>query len=437
MEKASFLFSGIHFDRKKFAKDFTRFQEKKEDKLIEDSNFLETEISEPGEGKTSFKKRKRKTLASETIEGFTVFKSSKSAAAAAPPVVLNEENDQTENRLSKEKKELYRQQERDALSRKKYNIHVSRNNVATPLQSFAELSSRYGCEPYLLHNMAKLGFKEPTPIQRQAIPVLLSDQECFACAPTGSGKTMAFVCPMLMKLKDASTDGIRAVILCPTRELAVQTTRESKKLAKGKKFRIKVMSRQLLRNTDLSKLPCDILISTPLRLRLAIRKKKLDLRRVQYLVLDESDKLFEQGLLKQIDSVVKACSNPSIIRSMFSATLPDFVEELARTIMHDAVRVIVGRKNTASESVKQKLVFAGTEEGKLIALRQSFAEVLKILFLYKKKEILKILLNIYMYIRGFKDSAQFLRTLSSRNGDSGWHLHSNIRTIFFFLMVKY
>lgn len=66
--------------------------------------------------------------------------------------------------------------------------------------------------------------------------------------------------------------------------------------------------------------------------------------RVEYLVLDESDKLFEQSLLKQIDCVVKACSNPSIIRSLFSATLPDSVEELARSIMHDAVRVIIGRK---------------------------------------------------------------------------------------------
>lgn len=66
--------------------------------------------------------------------------------------------------------------------------------------------------------------------------------------------------------------------------------------------------------------------------------------RVEYLVLDESDKLFELGFVEQIDSVVKACSNPSIIRSLFSATLPDKVEELARSIMHDAVRVIVGRK---------------------------------------------------------------------------------------------
>ncbi|KAG4177719.1 hypothetical protein ERO13_A11G324900v2 [Gossypium hirsutum] len=106
----------------------------------------------------------------------------------------------------------------------------------------------------------------------------------------------------------------------------------------------------------------------------AIKKRKLDLSRVEYLILDESDKLFELGLIKQIDSVVKACSNPSIIRSLFSATLPDSVEELARTIMHDAVRVIIGRKNTASESVNQKLVFAGTEEGKLLALGQSFQE---------------------------------------------------------------
>jgi len=66
--------------------------------------------------------------------------------------------------------------------------------------------------------------------------------------------------------------------------------------------------------------------------------------RVEYLVLDESDKLFEPELFKQIDSVLKACSNPSIIRSLFSATLPDFVEDRARELMHDAVRVIVGRK---------------------------------------------------------------------------------------------
>lgn len=98
----------------------------------------------------------------------------------------------------------------------------------------------------------------------------------------------------------ASKDGIRAVILCPTRELADQTTRECKKMAKGNKFYIKLMTKELARNSDFSKRPCDILISTPLRLRLAIRKKKVDLSRCvwwiySYFVLTNSKRLVETG----------------------------------------------------------------------------------------------------------------------------------------------
>ncbi|KAB2006960.1 hypothetical protein ERO13_D11G343900v2 [Gossypium hirsutum] len=386
MEKAaSFLFAGTSFNKKKYADEIARFKEKKETENEVDYLSSFERVNPASEEVTvSTKKRKRKQAASEAVEGFNVFKSSKKA------LVISEENktDEGEDNLSKEKKKINLKLEADSILRKQYNIHVSGNNVASPLKSFADLSSVYGCESYLLHNFAKLGFKEPTPIQRQAIPVLLSGRECFACAPTGSGKTLAFVSPMLMKLKHASTEGVRAVILCPTRELAAQTTRECKKLAEGNNFYIKLLTKKLIRSAHLTKLRCDILISTPLRLSSAIKKRKLDLSRVEYLVLDESDKLFELGLIKQIDSVVKACSNPSIIRSLFSATLPDSVEELARTIMHDAVRVIIGRKNTASESVNQKLVFAGTEEGKLLALRQSFQERLNppVLIFVQSKE---------------------------------------------------
>ncbi|KAF8038662.1 hypothetical protein BT93_B1257 [Corymbia citriodora subsp. variegata] len=384
-DPSSFLFAGIQFNRKKFAGDFARFRDKKErDDPVESSSLLETGAVEPEEAPLSAKKRKRKAVsASDAVEGFSVFKSSKSSPDS---VVEHKERDEDEH--LKERKEMYRQMERDAILRKRHNIHVSGSNVPSPLQEFAELKTRFKCKSYLLRNMAEVGFKEPTPIQRQAIPILVSGRECFACAPTGSGKTLAFVCPMLMKLKHASKEGIRALILCPTKELAAQTTRECRNLARGNKFRIKLMTKALVTNPDLSKLRCDILISTPLRLRLAIKKRKMDLSRVEYLVLDESDKLFELGLVKEIDFVVKACSNPSIVRSLFSATLPDYVEELARTIMHDAVRVIVGRKNTASESIKQKLVFAGSEEGKLLALRQSFAESLNppVLIFVQSKE---------------------------------------------------
>ncbi|CAI9098066.1 OLC1v1034627C1 [Oldenlandia corymbosa var. corymbosa] len=374
---ASFLFAGTSFDRKKFPTVFSKFKEKKEPDAdsLEGQKFIEngesaltnedTEIKFQSNNK---KKRKRKTTTtSDPVEGFSVFRSSKSKKVKEDEQDGQEETDEA-------KKEYHRQLERDAIFRKKLNIHVSGSNVPSPLQSFAELKSRYKCKSYILRNLAELGFKEPTPIQRQAIPVLLSGRECFACAPTGSGKTFAFVCPILMRLKRASDVGVRAVFLCPTRELAAQTARECKKLARGKKFRIKLMTKQLVKGADFSKLPCDILISTPFRVQFAVRKRKLDLSKVEFLVLDESDKLFELGLVKQVDSVVKACSNPKILRSLFSATLPDTVEDLARTIMHDAVRVIIGRKNSASESIKQKLVYVGSEDGKRLALRQIFQE---------------------------------------------------------------
>lgn len=135
---------------------------------------------------------------------------------------------------------------------------------------------------------------------------VVQGRECFACAPTGSGKTLAFLCPILMNIKvgqiqkingnlimscfslylnyftlhqPGSKDGLKAVILCPTRELAAQTTRECKKLDKGKKFYIKLMTKELSRSGDFEKMPCNILVSTPLRLDFAMRKRKLDLSR--------------------------------------------------------------------------------------------------------------------------------------------------------------
>ncbi|KAK8928527.1 DEAD-box ATP-dependent RNA helicase 57 [Platanthera zijinensis] len=375
----SFLFSGTHFDRKCFAKDISRFKVKEEqDQVLLDPEHKESKLIKMDGSKKE--KRKRKTNGSEVVEGFDVFKSSKS-------LKTKESKSNQEDDLVIHIKEIEMQIKRDTHFRKKYGIHVSGYNVASPLWSFDELKTRFECQSHLLRNIMELRFKEPTPIQRQAIPILLSGRECFACAPTGSGKTLAFLIPMLMKIKGAH-EGVKGLIICPTRELAAQTTRECKKFAKGKKLYIKLMTKELSRSCNFEKIPCDILVSTPLRVDFAVCKRKLDLSRVEYLVLDESDKLFELGFVEQIDSVVKACSNPSIVRSLFSATLPDSVEELARTIMHDAVRVIVGRKNSASALVKQKLLFAGSEKGKLLALRQSFAESLNppILVFVQSKE---------------------------------------------------
>ncbi|CAA3002996.1 DEAD-box ATP-dependent RNA helicase 57 [Olea europaea subsp. europaea] len=275
MEKdTSFLFAGITFDRKKFAHDFARFQEKKEsDNLVEKPKLIENGNSEIEEGTTALvtKKRKRKAPLSDPVKGFNLFKSSKSKA-------VNEGPDQHEDDILQGKKEYHRQLERDAIFRKTHNIHVSGSNIPSPLHNFAELRSRYICRSYLLRNLAELGFKEPTPIQRQAIPVLLSGRECFACAPTGSGKTFAFVCPILMKLK-----------------------------------------------------------------------------------------------------VLKRHFN-------FLVSFFFFV-------------CVCGGGNSASESIKQKLIFVGSEEGKLLALRQSFAECLNppVLLFVQNKERAKELYNELKY----------------------------------------
>ncbi|XP_020576568.1 DEAD-box ATP-dependent RNA helicase 57 isoform X2 [Phalaenopsis equestris] len=376
MEKRPSLFAGTHFDRNRFAKDIARFKPNEVHEGYQEHVYREFQ-SNVLNGSKKEKKRKRRD---SVVEGFNVFKSSKSLKTSN--ATANLEDDYVLHR-----KEVEKQIELDSLFRKKYGIRISGYSVPSPIRNFDELKSRFGCKSHLLHNFFELSFKEPTPIQMQAIPILLAGRECFACAPTGSGKTLAFLIPMLMKIKPRCK-GVKGVIICPTRELAAQTTRECKKVAKGRKFHIKLMTKELSRCGDFAKIPCDILVSTPLRVDYAVRKGKLDLNRVEYLVLDESDKLFELGFVEQIDSIVKACSNPSIVRCLFSATLPDSVEELARTIMHDAIRVIVGRKNSASTLVKQKLLFAGSEKGKLLALRLSFAESLNppILVFVQSKE---------------------------------------------------
>lgn len=97
---------------------------------------------------------------------------------------------------------------------------------------------------------------------------------------------------------------------------------------------------------------------------------KVDLSGVRFLVLDEADKLFEMGFVEQIDAAVGACTHPDIQRCLFSATLPETVEELARSVIPAPLRVTVGERNTVNPAVSQKLLFVGQEEGKLMAVRQ-------------------------------------------------------------------
>ncbi|GFO33693.1 ATP-dependent RNA helicase ddx52 [Plakobranchus ocellatus] len=121
--------------------------------------------------------------------------------------------------------------------RNKCHIHVLGTDIPDPLESFEQLSKIYYAQPQLLQNIENEGYKEPTAIQRQAIPIMMQERDIMACAPTGSGKTAAFILPILHHLKETSSCGVRAVILAPTRELAKQILMESRKLSKGSGLR--------------------------------------------------------------------------------------------------------------------------------------------------------------------------------------------------------
>ena len=122
----------------------------------------------------------------------------------------------------------------------------------------------------------------------------------------------------------------------------------------------------------------DVLVATPLRLKSLIEKRKCNLSFVEFLVLDEADKLFEMGFVEQVDAAVAACDGPRVTRALFSATLPETVEQLARSVMTSPMRLTVGERNSANATIAQRLLFCGRESGKMLALRQLISDGIKL-----------------------------------------------------------
>jgi ATP-dependent RNA helicase DDX52/ROK1 len=263
-----------------------------------------------------------------------------------------------------------------AAQRKRFHTKVNGDDLPLPIGSFEDVTTRFELHGHLLRNLQKQNFASPTAIQSEAIPILLHGRDLIACAPTGSGKTLAFGIPLVQLLKEHRPTGVRCLVISPTKELATQIYNEFVKLSRGRDLNVCILTKAAaakFRNDALSRKKYDILISTPLRLVDAVRDETMDLSKVQHLILDEADKLFEQGFLEQTDDILAACTSTRLQKALFSATIPSGVEELANTIMHSPVRVIVGHKEGASDDVEQKLLFTGNEQGKLIAIRQMIA----------------------------------------------------------------
>ncbi|XP_052766131.1 probable ATP-dependent RNA helicase DDX52 [Mya arenaria] len=283
----------------------------------------------------------------------------------------------------KKKKDVNPEQKQAELKQEQINhvrnvnrIHVYGTDVPEPAESFDELKSRYNINARIIENIQGVGYTSPTPIQMQAVPAMLARRELMACAPTGSGKTAAFILPILHQLREPRNDGIRALILSPTRELAKQTYREFQRLSEGIGFRILYIDKI---GSDVNKMKkiskkVDILVSTPNRLLYLLKQSPpvISLTSVQWLVVDESDKLFEEGktgFRDQLALIYKSCDGANLRRAMFSATFAFDVEEWCKLNLDNVVQVYVGARNSATKTIEQSLLFCGVETGKMIALR--------------------------------------------------------------------
>ncbi|CEI91338.1 hypothetical protein RMCBS344292_05633 [Rhizopus microsporus] len=234
-------------------------------------------------------------------------------------------------------------------------ITVSGYNVPKPCISFAH----FGFDEDLMNAIVKAGYTEPSAIQRQAIPAALSGRDIIGIAKTGSGKTAAFVLPMLVHIMDQEElvkgDGPIGLILAPTRELAVQIYQESRKFAKAYGLKVGAVyggASKLDQFKDLRSGTIEILVATPGRLIDMIKMKATNLKRVSYLVLDEADRMFDLGFEPQVRSI---CDNvrPDRQTLLFSATFQKRIERLARNVTSDPVRINVGTTGQANEDITQ------------------------------------------------------------------------------------
>ncbi|KAJ8099621.1 P-loop containing nucleoside triphosphate hydrolase protein [Lipomyces tetrasporus] len=247
---------------------------------------------------------------------------------------------------------------------------VTGPDVPHPLTEFKDLASRFQVSESLI---SRVKFPAPTQIQSEAIPGMLHDRDILACAPTGSGKTLAYVLPIahiLLKQQQNSTGGIRALILVPTKELALQVSEAFTILTRGTtSFKVNVLTKSLLARltSETGAKAGDVLISTPLRLVRALAV--LDFDSLRHLVLDEADKLFDPAFAPQTDDILAHLRGKTLQKTFLSATVPSSVETLALSLMTTPLRILIS-PGRAAATVAQKLIYAGSEAGKLLAIRQ-------------------------------------------------------------------
>ena len=214
-----------------------------------------------------------------------------------------------------------------------------------------------GLSADLLRSVADQGYGSPTPIQQQAIPVILQGQDLLASAQTGTGKTAGFTLPLLQRLSTSPGNGKRApraLILTPTRELAVQVGESVKTYGKYLPLRTAVVYGGVKIGPQFKQLRqgVDVLIATPGRLLDHVNQRTVDLSCVDILVLDECDRMLDMGFIHDIRKIMGTLP-ASRQTLMFSATFSRPIQQLASTLLNNPAQIEVAPRNTTAERVEQ------------------------------------------------------------------------------------
>ncbi|XP_075980409.1 putative ATP-dependent RNA helicase DDX23 [Anticarsia gemmatalis] len=308
--------------------------------------------------------------------------------------------------------------ERDwRIFREDYNITIKGGKIPNPIRSWKEA----GFHPDIMDIISKVGYKSPTPIQRQAIPIGLQNRDIIGVAETGSGKTLAFLIPLLTwiqslpkseRMEDAD-QGPYAIILAPTRELAQQIEEETNKFGIPLGITSVVVVGGLSREEQGFKLRlgCEIVIATPGRLIDVLENRYLVLTRCTYVVLDEADRMIDMGFEPDVQKILEympvsnikpdtdAAEDASLLLAnynskkkyrqtvMFTATMPPAVERLARSYLRRPAIVYIGSVGKPVDRTEQVVYMIGENEKrrKLTEILQRGVEPPIIIFVNQKK----------------------------------------------------
>ncbi len=227
----------------------------------------------------------------------------------------------------------------------------------------------------ILNAIADAGYTEATPVQQKAIPPILNGQDVMGIAQTGTGKTAAYVLPIIMRLKYASTDFPRALIVAPTRELAIQIEENIKTFATYTDLRVVSLYGGLGPKTQIEQVTkgVDIIVATPGRLMDIYLAGHLVTKLLQVLVLDEADKMMDMGFMPQINRILEVVPRKRQ-NLLFSATMSDKVHQLAGNFLENPMVIEVTPQATPAQTVNQRLYHVPNIKTKINLLKALLAE---------------------------------------------------------------